>query len=125
MTQIKLMKTILTVCETCHRIGNGAGLKRDGDTFAEIIESTANKVEEVEVRRFQCLAGCDFACNLTIQENGKFTYLFGSFEPTELNAKAIVKFAQLYHQSEDGIVPWKSRPEALKGHMRGKIPILD
>ncbi len=118
-------QTVIHVCETCQRKDVAPENIRDGEVFADLVSIAANKVEEVEVKRFRCLAGCEEACNLAIQESGKFAYLFGRFDPLEEKANAIVEFARLYHHTDDGVVPWRERPEALKGHMRGKLPILD
>ena len=119
------MKTIITVCDTCNcKEKRGTEiLPKDGEIFAELVEKAATEMDEIEVRRFGCLAGCDHACNVSIQEKDKFSYIFGYFEPTLDKAHAIVEFAKQYHHSKTGMVPLKERPAALKGHMRAKLPI--
>ncbi|MEM7241142.1 MAG: DUF1636 domain-containing protein [Pseudomonadota bacterium] len=121
------MKTTITVCDTCNRAEKRGTdiLPKDGEILAHLVEQAALGDDTLEIRRFGCLAGCDHACNISIQEAGKFSYVLGCFEPTQEKADAIVGFAQLYHQSKSGMVPLKERPTALKGHMRAKLPILD
>ena len=121
------MKTIVTVCDTCNRAEKRGTdiVPKDGEIFASLLELAASGQEEIEVRRFGCLAGCDHACNVAVQEYGKFSYVLGHFEPTQEKAEAIIDFANMYHGSKTGMIPLKERPAALKGHMRAKLPILD
>ena len=43
-------------------------------------------------------------------------------EPTELSATALLDYAVLYAASEDGAVPYKQWPPALKGHFLCRFP---
>ena len=121
------MTTTITVCETCRRRDGSVSDtdKRDGEIFCEMVEAAATGVEGVKVSRFQCLAGCDEACNVALQSPQKFSYALGRFEPSVEKANALVEFAALHDQSADGMVPFRDRPEGIKGHMRVKLPILD
>ena len=93
--------------------------------MAALVETAAKSVDSVEVRRHSCLMGCDFACNVAIQSEGKLNYVLGTFEPTKDAAEGIVEYASLYAESETGQVPYKTWPQAIKGHFRARLPKLD
>ena len=93
--------------------------------MAALVETAAESVDSVEVRRHSCLMGCDFACNVAIQSEGKLNYVLGTFEPTKDAAEGIVEYACLYAESETGQVPYKTWPQAIKGHFRARLPKLD
>ncbi len=122
------MSVVLTVCDTCKLAGWDAARdpKTDGEKLAEMVEKLADDVAEVEVRRHSCLMGCDFGCNISIQNAGqspeKLTYVLGKFEPDEDAAAGIVEFASKFGASETGQVPFKEWPQAIKGHFRARIP---
>ncbi len=121
------MATTITVCETCKCAGWNAETtpKTDGETLAELIEAAAGDVDDVSVRRHACLMGCDFACNIAVQSNGKLNYVLGKFSPTTLDAESIVAYAKLHANSEKGQVPYREWPQAIKGHFRARLPVLD
>ncbi|MGJ3251628.1 MAG: DUF1636 family protein [Elainellaceae cyanobacterium] len=49
------------------------------------------------------------------------TFLFADLLPTE-SAEALLQFAELYHDSANGEVPWKQFPEVLKSSGMARIP---
>ena len=121
------MTAVITVCETCKRADWDAEKTSitDGELLASLVEQAAESVDSVKVRRHSCLMGCDFACNVTIQSEGKLNYVLGTFEPTQESANGIVEYANSYSKSETGQVPYKTWPQAIKGHFRARLPKLD
>jgi len=115
--------TTITVCDTCKRADFDAqkGEDTDGTRLAALVEAAASEVGEVRVRRNSCLMGCDFACNVTVQGPGKIGYAIGTFEPGKEEAEAIVEWARLHAQSQTGQVPYKTWPQAIKGHFRARL----
>ena len=121
------MTTTITVCTTCKRNADTPDKEgmTDGERLAESVETAAAGREDVRVRRHNCLMGCDFACNVTIQDPKKISYSVGTFEPTEEAAHAIVDYAALHAKSETGQVPYKTWPQAIKGHFRSRhLPVV-
>lgn len=119
---ITKMSTILTVCDTCKREGwdpeiNG---KTDGEALAELVTAAARGQKTLTVRTRSCLMGCDFACNVTIQDPEKISYAVGMFEPTQDAAEAIVDYALKHAQSNTGQVPYRTWPDGIKGHFRAR-----
>lgn len=118
------MPMILTVCDTCKRANWDPEKtpQTDGEALAALVEAAANGHDEIIFRTHSCLMGCDFGCNLTLQQDGKLSYALGQFEPTDDAAEAIVDFALKYAQSDTGQVPYRTWPAGVKGHFRARIP---
>lgn len=118
------MSVILTVCETCKREGWDPEVEpsTDGERLATLVDAQLAGKDDVAVRRHACLMGCDFSCNLSLQSEGKLTYVLGMFEPSDEDAVGIAEFAEKYAKSETGQVPYREWPQAIKGHFRARIP---
>ncbi|PIB23190.1 hypothetical protein BFP76_09225 [Amylibacter kogurei] len=120
------MKTVITVCDTCKKENwdPEQNLPRDGEILAQMVETAANKLDTIEVRRQSCLMGCERACNIAIQSQGKLQYVLGCFDADKDDAQGIIDYALLYNASETGQVPYKTWPQAIKGHFVARLPIL-
>jgi predicted metal-binding protein len=120
------MPTTITICDTCKRDGWDPAVthETDGERLAELVEKAANGTEGVTVRRHSCLMGCDHGCNIAIQATGKLNYVLGRFEPGAEAAEGIVSYAVLHDQSETGQVPYRTWPQAIKGHFVARLPVL-
>lgn len=111
------MTTWITICETCKRDGweDGAQLGTDGEALAALIEPLA-VAAGVATRRVSCTMGCERACNVIVQAQGKIGYSLGKFEPGAEAAQAIVDYAAMHAASETGRVPFREWPLGVKGH---------
>ncbi len=120
------MPTTITVCDTCKRENwdPATDPKTDGEKLAEMVEKAASGAGDVTVRRHSCLMGCDHGCNIAIQADGKLNYVLGRFEPDRDSAEGIVGYAALHAQSESGQVPYRTWPQAIKGHFVARLPVL-
>jgi predicted metal-binding protein len=49
-------------------------------------------------------------------------YVIAELEPTEVVARALLDYAARYAETEDGAVPYKQWPAALKGHFLCRFP---
>ena len=87
----------------------------DGERLAELIEPLAAGAG-VSTRRVSCTMGCERACNIIVQAQGKIGYSIGTFEAEVETAEAIVGFAALHAESETGQVPYRQWPQGVKGH---------
>ncbi len=120
------MTTWITICDTCKRDGwaeSGAGIT-DGEALASRVETAATGAVGLRTRRVSCLMGCSHGCNVAVQAEGKLAYTLGRFEATDTDAQAIVDWATLHAQSETGQVPYKTWPQAVKGHFVTRHPPL-
>ena len=120
------MTTVITICDTCKREGWDPESQQDtdGELLAGLVEAAATGAGGVQTRRHSCLMGCTHGCNVAIQAEGKLTYVLGQFEPSEEAASGIVEYAQLHSASENGQVPFRQWPQAIKGHFVSRIPML-
>jgi predicted metal-binding protein len=111
------MTTWITICETCKRDGwspETSG-QTDGAALADLIELRATEAG-VSTRRVSCTMGCERACNIIVQSQGKIGYSLGKFDPTEDDAQAIVDYAKMHAASATGQVPFREWPIGVKGH---------
>ncbi len=120
--------TWITVCDTCKRPGWLAGTT-DGEALAGLVEAAAatgdpHDTAAPRVRRVSCLMGCDRACNVAVQAEGKFAYTLGGFEPDAAVAQGIVDWARLHGDSATGVVAYRQWPAEVKGHFVTRHPPL-
>ena len=118
------MTTWITICDTCKREGwdQGDMSATDGEKLADLIETAADGA--IKTRRVSCLMGCSHGCNVAIQSDGKLAYTLGNFTPDKEAALGIVDYAKLHQESETGQVPYRSWPQAIKGHFVTRHPPL-
>jgi len=118
-------ETWITVCDTCKRDdwAERGLFATDGERLAGLVEEAAAGTG-LKVRRTGCLMGCDHSCNVAIQAQGKLAYTLGRFEPSREAAEGIVAYAQGHAESETGQVPYRTWPQAVKGHFVTRHPPL-
>ncbi len=116
--------TWITICDTCKREGwDAASGATDGERLAALIEARADGTQ-IRTRRVSCLMGCQQGCNVAIQAPGKLAYTLGRFEPDDETAQGIVDWAALHAESGSGQVPYRTWPQAVKGHFVTRHPPL-
>lgn len=113
---------VVYVCITCRQAGEPEREPRPGMLLADATERAALGTE-VEVRRLRCLANCTRGPSAAMRCNGSWTYVFGGLDPA--CADALVVGARLLATTADGILPWRGRPEHLKGRLIARVPPLD
>jgi predicted metal-binding protein len=120
------LDTLITLCDTCKRPGHDVlgQARTDGDILAGLVESAAVGRSGIVTRRQSCLLGCDYACNIALQAQGKLTFVLGMFEPVAEAAEAIVAFAAKHAESANGYVPFREWPAGVKGHFRARLPVF-
>jgi predicted metal-binding protein len=113
---------LVYVCITCGTAGEPDQEPRPGELLAAATERAAAGTE-VEVRRVRCFANCSRGPSAAMRCKGSWTYVFGGLDPT--CAEALVAGARLMAGNAEGILPWRGRPEPLKGRMIARVPPLD
>jgi predicted metal-binding protein len=111
------------VCVTCRRPGDPEDTQRPGLVLARATAKAAEGTE-VAVCQVECLANCSRSLSAAMRCDGAWTYVFGGLEP-ERDAAALIEGAQLLARAEDGILPWRGRPEVLKRGLIARVPPLD
>jgi predicted metal-binding protein len=113
---------MIYVCTTCGYAGEGDSEPRPGELLAAATERAAAGTE-VEVRRMKCFANCTRGPSAAMRANGSWTYVFGGLEPA--NAAALIEGARMLAAADDGILPWRGRPEILKRGLIARVPPID
>lgn len=121
------MTSTIIVCDTCkynaeERHFNG---KTGGEILHDHITAAASGNAHVTICKQSCLMGCKRRCNVAVVANGKIQYVLGEFTPDIKSAKAIVEYATLHAQSDNGQVPLRDWPEDIKGHFQARIVPLN
>jgi predicted metal-binding protein len=114
--------TVIYVCVTCRQPDDPEDDPRPGATLAAATARAAANTGIV-VQPMRCLANCKRGCSAVMQRADAFSYVFGHLDPA-LDADALVEGARLLAQSQDGLMPWRGRPEALKRGLIARVPPL-
>ena len=111
------------VCVTCRKQGEPEDVPRPGLLLAK---ATAKAAEgrDVTVTRVECLGNCSRSLSAAMRANGSWTYVFGSLDEA-CDADALIDGARLLAESENGILPWRGRPDVLKSGLIARIPPFD
>ncbi|GAA4228775.1 hypothetical protein GCM10022290_40800 [Sagittula marina] len=78
--------------------------------------------EGLTVTPVECLQNCDHGCTIALRGgDARWTYVFGRVDP-EVHPDMILDGAAQYHESAEGIIPWRQRPEHFKRNCIARIP---
>lgn len=120
------METWITICDTCKRddLSEHPDHLTPGEMLATLVEAAAANKDSIKTRRVSCLMGCKRGCNVAIQAPNKLAYTLGDFIPSGEAAAGIVEYATAHAASETGQVPFRTWPQAIKGHFVTRHPPL-
>jgi predicted metal-binding protein len=113
---------IVYVCVTCRLAGDPDEGPRAGRMLADATTEAARGTG-VSVRHVECLANCSRSLSAAMRKKNSWTYVFGELNAPD-DAAALVEGAKLLATAEDGILPWRGRPQALKGGLIARVPPL-
>lgn len=111
------------VCTTCRRPEDPEDAPRAGAALADALQAAADP-SVVTIRPVGCLANCKRGPSAALGCKGAWTYMFGGLAAIE-DAAALLEGARLLAASEDGLLPWRGRPEILKRNMICRFPPLE
>lgn len=113
----------LLICTTCRAPGNAAPPDAERDGARLLASACATTVPEgVAVEGVACLTNCKRALSAAMVRRDGWTYVFGDLAPD--SAADLLTGAALLAGSEDGLMPWRGRPDVLKRGMVARIPPL-
>ncbi len=114
----------ITVCTTCRKTVDGERVPeepRPGERMFEML-SEAALPDGVRVVGTECLSACSNGCSMALTGGpGRWTYVYGRLDP-DLHVPQILEGAQAYAATEDGVVPWRQRPEIYRKQSLARIP---
>jgi predicted metal-binding protein len=119
-----LSRAEIVACETCGSSQpDAAGRPRGEQLIAELRAGLASMGElPVDVSSVRCLWACKKSCAVAVRSVSRVGYVIAELEPTAVVARALLDYAARYARSEDGAVPYKEWPLALKGHFLCRFP---
>jgi predicted metal-binding protein len=118
-----IVSATVYVCITCRRASDPEDGPRPGLALARATAGAAEGTS-VAVRQVRCLANCSRSLSAAIRCDDTWTYVFGGLE-AERDAEALIEGARLLARAEDGVMPWRGRPEVLKRGLIARVPPLD
>lgn len=114
------MTAVLHVCMTCKA---GLPLAEDEPRPGARLHAAllaAGAPDGVEIRPVECLSACDHGCNIALTRPGAWSYVYGRLG--EADVPEILRGAAAYAAAEEGIVPWRERPQIFRKQSLARIP---
>lgn len=118
----------VVVCSTCRLspdVREDEGGRRGGALLAEAMREVREAdpvLAAVAVQEMACLFACQRHCAVHIRAPGRVGYVLGDFTADTDAARAILEYAVLHAQSEEGSVPYGQWPQGVKGHFITRTP---
>jgi len=116
-------KATLTVCTTC-RAGLPLvdGEQRAGEKLLDALIA-GGAPEGVEIREVECMSVCGDGVTIALTGGDRWSYVYGLLNLDHV--PDILDGAAKYAATEDGIVPWRERPEIFRKHSVARIPPME
>ena len=108
------------VCITCRRPTDPEDFPRPGLAFAAAVAAAAQHTG-VKVKRVRCLANCKRGLSAAVRREAGWTYIFGDLDPATA-APALIEGARLFARADNGVMPWRERPQPLKTGLIARVP---
>ena len=71
----------------------------------------------------ECLSICKRPASVALAAPGKWTYVITGLEPAP-HVEDILMAAKQHAESQDGVPPWRDRPECLRRNVVSRTPPL-
>ena len=115
----------LIVCVKCKR---GTEVTEDGERPGQrLYDDLAQREmpEGVTLKAVECLQNCDYGCSVALRGGPeRWTYLYGNVHEAS-HLDTLIEGTKLYSETQDGLIPWRSRPDHFKRNCVGRIPPLE
>lgn len=118
----------VVVCKTC-RIAPDVREDERGERGGALLAAALRmaqadmvKARHIAIEEMPCLFACQRHCTVQIRAPGRIGYVLGDFTPDLDSARAILGYAVLHAQSDEGVVPYAQWPEGVKGHFIVRTP---
>lgn len=118
MTQVTIF-----VCTAC-RLGGDVD-NRPGQILLERLHARLppHERESVAIEPVECLGVCKRPCTVALAAEDKWTYVIGDLDAVG-DVDELLASARGFAASENGIVPWKDRPNAFRKGVVSRVPPL-
>lgn len=109
----------LLVCATCDRAPD-ASARHDCAVLRGALKQ-AGLSDQIEVDATPCLGGCVAPVNISLQGQGRGSYVFDGLDITKSEAE-IVKLCQMFLELDQGWIVDARPLGELRNHLRARIP---
>ena len=114
----------LIACVTCGSADRETHGSTRGERFYAQLQAARDELgaASIAVSSTRCLWACTRPCSVHARAPGRAGYVLCDFEPTPEAARGVLAWAKMYAATSDGAVPFKERPEAVRGHFLCRVP---
>lgn len=111
------------VCVACRKEGDADN--RPGQALLDELQArlSPSDKEIIAVEPVECLGVCKRPATVALAAENKWTYVVGDIS-AEGEVDELVESARRFAASENGIVPWKDRPNAFRKGVVSRVPPL-
>jgi predicted metal-binding protein len=111
------------VCISCREADSD---ERPGAALIQSLRDRISCQDEcatLAIEPVECLAVCKRPCTVALAGDGKWTYVIGDIDKNA-DAEGVIAAARSFAASDNGIVPWKDRPDCFKKGVVSRTPPL-
>ncbi len=113
----------LLVCTTCKK---GQPVE-EGETClgAQLYQAieASDLPEGVTLKPVECFSNCDEGCSVAMRGGAaRWSYVYGRLDPSFVGI--VLEGVARYRATDDGLVPWRERPEHFRKNCIARIPPL-
>jgi predicted metal-binding protein len=114
-------ETTVYVCTVCRSKDDPE--VRPGQALLEAFDARLTPEDRafLSAESVECLGVCTRPCTVALAARGKWTYVLGDFD-SAADVDDLVESARRYAASENGLVPKKDRPEAMRRGVVSRTP---
>ncbi|PLP60456.1 metal-binding protein [Mesorhizobium loti] len=112
----------IVICSSCRDENGSDAHPRAGALLAEATRAAAQDSGTIEIRTVECLGNCKRRLSAALLRDGCWSYVFGDLSVE--SGSDLVTGAELFATSQDGLIPWRGRPDSLKRGLVARIPPL-
>jgi predicted metal-binding protein len=109
----------IVVCSSC-RDESGSDVHPRAGHLLGLATRDAAANANIAVRQVECLGNCKRRLSAALLRDGCWSYVFGDLTPE--SGSDLVAGAKLFAKSQDGLIPWRGRPDSLKRGLVARIP---
>ncbi|MBW4709097.1 DUF1636 domain-containing protein [Roseobacter sp. YSTF-M11] len=116
--------TELLVCVKCRR---GLEIPDDDRRPGQRLYDTLAQQQMppgIRLRAVECLQNCDYGCTVALRGGDRWTYVYGNIDEVS-HPDLLIDGAARYNATQDGLIPWRERPEHFKRNCIARIPPLE
>lgn len=109
----------IVVCTSCRDETGSDARPRPGERLADDTRRAAAGTS-CHIETVECLGNCKRRLSAAILRDDAWSYVFGDLTTT--SGADLVEGARLFAGSDDGLLPWRGRPDSLKRGLVARIP---